>query len=73
MTVLVSVECTDFHGKPYTALISASDISVVKPRPYGDKGCIIERVSQPEFAIWTTDTPEQVNAKLKKAGVKMVP
>ena len=69
--MMIQILGTDLDGDKCVTGINPADISAIKKRPHGNDGCIIERISQPQFAIWSTEPVADVYAKLVAVGVKM--
>ena len=67
MNSFIIVPNTDKYDKPIKQVVNVEDISAIKPWP-GMPGCIIERKSNPEFALWTTRPMSDIIQQLQHLG-----
>lgn len=58
-------------GEPTTMDVNVDDIACVKDA-INTPGSIIERMSNPEYPVWSTSTKTEVNEAMEKCGVRTV-
>jgi len=63
----VELPVTNMDGAAELVLIAIDDIGLVKERN-GQTGCLVERLSNAKYPVWTTATYEEIYQTLRHAG-----
>lgn len=68
-TAFIIVPCTMRDGAKFETLVHVDDIANVRPQPNKPECCIVEKRSNPDYAIWADISDYEVKQKLAHLGV----